>query len=307
MSQIDKIQLGKIVISASRRTDIPAFYLDWFMERIRHGYFDVKNPYNQVSRRINASPDKVHTIVFWSKNYNLFLKSKACDELNNQGYNLFFHFTINSQSMVLEPNIPPLKERLFQLQTLCEQNDPNNIVWRFDPVCYYKTSSGQIENNLKDFDEIGQKVSELGITRCVTSFRDSYRKIDKRIQFLKKKSKDVPLFKDINHEKKMGIVSRMAKLLAKKGIKLDLCCEKELYSNMVNRENIDESSCISGHLFSRLFQGKPVTKKDYGQRAKQGCQCTQSIDIGSYDLHPCFHNCLFCYANPAIDKEIQKG
>ncbi len=305
----DNSQVGHRIISASRRTDIPAFYIDWFMERIRQGSFNVTNPYNKVTKRIDAHPDKVHTIVFWSKNYKPFLESGAHDELKQMGYNLFFHFSINSESSMLEPEVPPLKKRLLQLERLCEKNDPKNIAWRFDPVCYYKTRSGTIKNNLSDFPSIAEKASELGIQRCITSFADNYRKIEKRVRFLNNKGIDAPALMDISHTKKMEIIKRMADLLNKKRIKLSLCSEKELFaqvfSGTTEKVNVKESACISGKLFAELFKGEPGSKRDYGQRAKQGCKCTQSVDIGSYEKHPCFHNCLFCYANPAIDQEMK--
>ncbi|MCK5096707.1 MAG: DUF1848 domain-containing protein [Desulfobacteraceae bacterium] len=299
-----------IIISASRRTDIPAFYIDWFMERIRQGFFNVTNPYNKVTKKVDARPDKVHTIVFWSKNYEPFLKYGAYGKLRKMGYNLFFNFSINSELSLLEPGVPLLKDRLTQLKKLCEKNGAQTIAWRFDPICYYKTSSGVIENNLSDFEQIAEKASELGVKRCITSFADNYRKIKNRIQYLKNKGIDAPDLVDIDHTKKVDIIKRMANLLDKKGIVLDLCCEKELFStalaDTIEKINITESACISGKLFAELFKGNPVIKRDYGQRAKQGCKCTQSVDIGSYEKHPCFHNCLFCYANPAIDQEMRK-
>lgn len=306
-NQAEDYHEKKQIISASRRTDIPAFYLDWFMKRIRQGFFTITNPYNKVTKKIDARPDKVHTIVFWSKNYAPFLKLCIYDELKKMGYNLFFHFSINSESSMLEPLVPPLKERLRQLGKLCELNDPKNIAWRFDPVCYYKTSSGIVENNLSDFSEIAERASELGISRCITSFADKYRKIEKRIQFLKNKGIIVPVFVDIAQTKKIEIINRMASLLDKNGIELSLCSEKELFSDIKKKENIKENACISGKLFAKLFKGHPETKRDYGQRASLGCKCSQSVDIGSYALHPCFHNCLFCYANPAIDRQIKKS
>ena len=110
-SQQKENRVRKKIISASRRTDIPAFYIDWFMERIKQGFFNVTNPYNKVTKQVDAHPDKVHTIVFWSKNYGPFLKSGACNELKKMGYNLFFNFSINSEASMLEPRVPSLKNR----------------------------------------------------------------------------------------------------------------------------------------------------------------------------------------------------
>ncbi|MBL7195302.1 MAG: DUF1848 family protein, partial [Desulfobacterales bacterium] len=111
--------MKKIVISASRRTDIPAFYMRWFMEQIQNKYFEVINPYNRHVSVTPARPDMVHTIVFWSKNFGPFIEGKFGEKLLKMGFNLFFNFTINSDSPILEPNVPPLKERLKQLEYLC--------------------------------------------------------------------------------------------------------------------------------------------------------------------------------------------
>ncbi len=99
----------------------------------------------------------------------------------------------------------------------------------------------------------------------------------------------------------------METILTKANIKLHLCCEKEVFSNLGTQPAISQNSCIDGKLLKTLFQGNPEIKRDYGQRSKQGCKCTRSIDIGSYDAHPCFHNCLFCYANPDIDNTIKQA
>ncbi|MBW1842194.1 MAG: DUF1848 family protein, partial [Deltaproteobacteria bacterium] len=97
----------KRVISASRRTDIPAFYMSWFMQRIQEGFFEVKNPYNHKITVVPAAPEEVHTIVFWSKNFGPFIQGKYGQTLAAMGYNLFFNFTINSDDSLLEPQVPP--------------------------------------------------------------------------------------------------------------------------------------------------------------------------------------------------------
>jgi len=105
--------------------------------------------------------------------------------------------------------------------------------------------------------------------------------------------------------KKIEIVLWLEKLLKARGISLFTCCEKEILPLLPKKSGILPSACIPGEFLKQKFGGSPETKRDYGQRSKKGCQCTKSIDIGSYDLHPCFHNCLFCYANPSVDVEIK--
>jgi DNA repair photolyase len=295
------------ILSASRRTDIPAFYMDWFMDHIALGFFNVKNPYNKSIRKIDVSKDVIHSIVFWSKNYDEFIRTKAGEKLLQLGYNLYFNFTINSESSILEPNLPPLKKRLEQLNKLACVFGPDKISWRFDPICFYKTDDGTLKNNFSDFLKICGKASKFGIKKCVTSFFDDYKKITKRLKFISKKYNKTIRFVEPSMDKQRKVIKRMEKHLNSTGINLFLCCEKQLFSTLDNDTKVQQNSCVDGSLLKNLFNGNPESKKDYGQRAKLGCKCTKSIDIGSYDLHPCFHNCLFCYANPDIDTTIKQA
>ncbi|MDA3787401.1 MAG: DUF1848 domain-containing protein [Desulfobacula sp.] len=296
------------ILSASRRTDIPAFYMDWFMDHIDLGFFNVKNPFTKTIKKIGVSRDSIHSIVFWSKNYDAFIKARAGEKLLQLGFNLYFNFTINSESSLLEPNLPPLRKRIEQLNKLACLFGPQKISWRFDPICFYKTEPlGPIENNLSDFPLIAQEASKLGIKKCVTSFFDNYSKIQKRLNFLYKKNHQAVLFTDPPMDKKKQVIHKMEKYLTSTGITLHLCCEKKIFSSLDADTTVLENSCIDGKLLETLFGRNPEIKRDFGQRSKQGCKCTKSIDIGSYDDHPCFHNCLFCYANPQIDNIIKEN
>lgn len=106
-------------------------------------------------------------------------------------------------------------------------------------------------------------------------------------------------FTDPPIEKKKEIVLKMAKTLSEKKISLQTCCEKEVIDALPLDCGITKSSCIPNNLLVEIFGGRLSMRKDSGQRIKSGCGCKVSVDIGSYNLHPCYHNCLFCYANPA--------
>jgi hypothetical protein len=172
---------NKIVISASRRTDIPAFYMPWFMEQVGKGYFEVVNPFNQHVSIVPATPDRVHTIVFWSKNFGPFIDQAYGRQLLKLGYHLFFNFSINSDNPDLEPHVPPLNERLSQLEYLSKQYGPDGVNWRFDPICFYRTGPGALQDNLNDFSVIADRAAKLKISRCITSFMDHYPKIRRRL------------------------------------------------------------------------------------------------------------------------------
>jgi len=287
----------KIVISASRRTDIPAFYLKWFMARLDRGYFTVTNPYNRHISIVPATPEKVHTIVFWSKNFGPFLKNKIGEKLQDCGYNLFFNFSINSGAPLLEPHVPPLSVRLDQLENLSRRFGARAIHWRFDPICFYTDGSERLYDNLQDFARIADKASRSGIKRCITSFMDHYPKIGRRTD-----SKPGFDFCDPPLEHKIATILEMENRLRLLNIRLYTCCEKEIIAGLPPQSLVSPSACIPGGLLEAIYGGGLILKRDAGQRIKRGCQCTVSSDIGSYDRHPCYHNCLFCYANPKEDR-----
>jgi len=285
---------ARIIISASRRTDIPAFYMDWFMQGIGDGYFEVTNPFNRHVSKVTATPEHVHTIVFWSKNFRPFLEGGYGEALRQMGYRLFFNFTVNSESPWLEPHIPALTDRLETLKRLAGRFGPDSIHWRFDPICFFRPPGGSDTDNLTDFQEIAQVMGDSGITRCITSFMDHYPKIKKRLAAL-------PgfVFHDPPLEKKVQALEWLTQVLNPHHIDLYTCCEKEVTAALPADLAIYPSQCIPGRLLADLFGGDISLRKDSGQRVKQGCGCTVSSDIGSYHRQPCRHNCLFCYANPS--------
>ena len=298
------VQNGPIVVSASRRTDIPAFYMDWFMEQIGNWFFKVVNPYNGSISQIPAAPDDVHTIVFWSKNFGPFLRGRFGETLQGMGYHLFFNFTLNSSQPLLEPEMPPLGFRLDQMDELSRRFDPKTIQWRFDPICFFQTGEGMIQNNLGDFQVITNRAAQAGILRCITSFMDDYPKIRKRINELRLGGFT---FIEVSFERKLAILLEMERELSDRGISLFTCCEKELLEALPVHPRITKSSCIPNELLMHLFGGELSLRRDPGQRTKQGCGCNISTDVGSYRLHPCFHNCLFCYANPAGSSSLNQS
>ena len=285
---------SKIVISASRRTDIPAFYMSWFMAQIERGCFEVENPYNRRVSIVNATSRDVHTIVFWSKNFGPFIQKGYGERLAAMGYRLFFNFTINSEDAFLEPNVPSLQERLAQLSTLSKIHGPDCIQWRFDPICHYQLSDGTCCDNLKDFSTIADVAHKIGVRRCITSFMDLYPKIEKRTMFDKKVA-----FTPVSISKQRETLRILQSALEQTDIELFICCEKAVLDSLPNDMGIKPSACVPNDLLVALFGGHLSFKKDTGQRRSEGCGCYVSKDIGSYQIHPCYHNCRYCYANPS--------
>lgn len=286
----------KIVISASRRTDIPAFYMPWFMAQINRGFFEVVNPFNQRVSIVPATVDRVHTIVFWSKNFGPFIDKGYGSQLQERGYHLFFNFTINSDNPDLEPGVPPLNQRLGQLAHLCDTYGPRAVNWRFDPLCFYMTEQGVLRDNLNDFSVIADHAAKSKISRCITSFMDHYPKIRRRLfsrpgfEFI-----DPPL------SAKVKTILQMETQLADLKIRLSTCCEKDLIQALPGTSSVRPSACIPNDVLMELYPGHVSLRRDPGQRLKAGCGCRLSSDIGSYNRQPCYHNCLFCYANPTSE------
>ena len=293
---------SNIILSASRRTDIPAFYMDWFMHGIGQGVFEVINPYNGVRRQVMAGPHDVHSIVFWSKNFGPFLSGAYDRKLQEQGYKLFFNFTINPPVPSLEPHVPPLAERLAQIRELGRRHDPKSITWRFDPICFFRRNGHQgLEHNMDGLETIIAVMADAGIRRCITSFVDQYRKIEKRLPQAGLTLVEPPI------EKKCQILKRMAAGLHQKQITLGACCEKAVLEALPEDAGVSTGDCIPGPLLASLYGKDFVLKRDPGQRRSSGCTCNMAVDIGSYRQQPCYHNCLFCYANPQAPPWQSKG
>ena len=291
----------RIILSASRRTDIPAFYMDWFMEGIARGFFSVTNPFNRKTATVSAAPEDVHSIVFWSKDFGAFLDGGYGEILGEMGYNLFFLFTVNSRSPVLEPNMAATDTRIRQAEALAARFGARCVVWRFDPVCFFTFNGGDVQDNLAELATIAMRMESAGIRRCITSFADHYPKVIRRVDKIQGlRLIDPPL------EEKRRVLRDMAGILASRNISLYTCCEKQLTDSLPESWGIKAGGCISGHLLAGLFGEKPALQRDSGQRKEKGCLCTVSRDIGDYDRHPCFHGCLYCYARPELRSDPNK-
>jgi hypothetical protein len=287
------------ILSISRRTDIPAFYMPWFMEGVSRGRIEVVNPFNRRIRPVDVTPERVHTLVFWSKNFGPFLAGCYGERLQAMGYHLFFNFTVNSASAILEPGVPALSQRLDQLRQLCQRFGSAAVQWRFDPICHFASGDQRQGSNMGDFETIAAVAGECGVQTCVTSFMDHYRKIARRT------GKELA-FIDPPASEKVRILMKMQAILTPLGIEPALCCEKATLDQLPPEASIEAGACISGRRIMTLYGGRVPLRQDAGQRKAAGCRCTVSVDVGSYSLHPCHHNCLYCYASPACDQTASK-
>jgi hypothetical protein len=277
----------KTVISASRRTDIPAFYLDWLMNAIKAGYVDVRNPFfKKHIYRVDLLPEKVAWIVFWSRHYGKFLKYSQFFT----PYRLFFHFTILSHHPLMEKAGISLNRALQQMEQLVKRFGADHVIWRYDPLIAWKNGSETESNfNLSEFQFLCRRLSDLGIRRCYFSIVSPYRKFKHR--FRKHFPGQTLLTGNDTFIK--TICHQIKETAAASQIDLYSCCNDALID-----DSIQKGHCISGTLLNRLAGEKTVSEAKTPTRAD--CGCTRSVDIGSYSHHPCHFGCLYCYANPVV-------
>lgn len=265
-----------MIISASRRTDIPAFYSDWFYSRIKEGYVLVRNPMNihQVSR-IPLTPDVVDCIVFWTKNPKPMMDK--LDLLNDYSY--YFQFTLNSYAKDIEPNVPSKNEELIQtFRDLSDKIGKEKVVWRYDPILINDKYS--TDYHTKYFRKLAELLNGK-FDHCVISFVDSYRKNATNF-------KENHIQEPENHCIET-IAESFAEISKELGFSIKTCAEKcdlSLYG-------IGHGKCIDDELISRIIGTNLSVQKDKNQREE--CGCVESIDIGMYNTCP--HGCKYCYAN----------
>jgi hypothetical protein len=272
-----------MIISASRRTDIPAFYADWFMNRIRDGYCYVPNPFNpkQISK-VPLLPEDVEAVVFWSKLPEPLFGH--LDELDSRRYIYYFLFTVNDYPAALEPGMPPLDHRLSVFKQLSERLGPERVIWRYDPIVI--SSELTHDDHRRRFEHLSSELS--GHThRVIVSLVNYYRKTNRRLSVLEHTG--TTFDRDAHHRRETHELFRdLLHTAASNGMTIRSCAEPD---PSLRDAGISPGRCIDDVLIKRLG-GRVPSQKDRGQR--DACQCVVSKDIGVSDT--CLHGCRYCYA-----------
>lgn len=264
-----------MILSASRRTDIPAFYSNWFFNRLKEGFVYVRNPMNihQVSM-ITLSPEVIDCIVFWSKNPKPMLPRLG--ELKDYMY--YFQYTINAYDKGLETGVPRKEGVINTFKTLSEAIGPKRVIWRYDPILLTETLDK--DYHLKYFEEIAKRLE--GYTDiCVISFVDLYKKTQRNLR-----DKNV---REPSTEEMLELAAKMFLIAKRYGMNIQTCAEEIALESV----GIKHGKCIDNALIEDLLGVKLVVSKDPNQRKE--CGCVQSIDIGEYNT--CAHGCKYCYAS----------
>jgi len=270
-----------MIISASRRTDIPAFYSEWFVNRLNEGFLYVKNPFNayQISK-INLSPETIECIVFWTKNPREMIdRINIIDEL---GYKYYFQFTVTSYDASIEQNVPKKKEILSTFIELSKKIGPEKVIWRYDPILL--TDKFNIEYHVKWYEYIASSLKNH-TNKCIISFIDMYKKCERNL-------KDVQV-QQVSNSNKIILAKKLSNISDSYNIILETCAEETELQDY----GINHGKCIDDFLISKIINSELSVFKDKTQR--QECGCITSIDIGSYNT--CRHGCKYCYANFSKD------
>lgn len=264
-----------MILSVSRRTDIPAFYWEWFLNRVKAGFVDVRNPMNihQVSR-IDIRPNVVDCIVFWTKNAGNIIPH--LEQLKD--YKYYFQYTINPYNKLIEENVPLKKDIIKNFRFLSEIIGPNRVIWRYDPILL--TGNINIEYHLRYFEELAKRLQ--GYTqRCVISFVDLYKKTVSNTRDL--------MMREVT-DNEMHILAQKLSIIAKNYKMEVLSCSENID---LDAEGVKHGCCIDRNLIEKIVGYKIEVNKDKNQRKE--CGCVESIDLGAYNT--CLHACKYCYAN----------
>lgn len=264
-----------MILSVSRRTDIPNYYCDWFFNRLRERFVYVRNPFNarQVSR-IPLKPELVDCMVFWTKN-----PAPMLDRLGGlDGYEYYFQFTLTGYGRDVEPGLPDKHMELIPVfKRLSEAVGPKRVVWRYDPI--FINERYTVDYHIRAFGEISGALEGL-TERVVISFLDPYARIKKWMEGMKAAPPD--------REESERLAGQMAEMAARRGMGIYTCAELA----DLERFGIRHGCCIDRQLIEELTGSRLKVKKDRNQRAE--CGCVESVDIGAY--HTCRNGCAYCYA-----------
>jgi hypothetical protein len=267
-----------MIVSASRRCDVPAFAGDWFMDQLRKGRVRVANPFRPgQGRQVSLSREDVDAFAFWSRDPRPFLKHLP--EVERGGYPFYFLITLTGYPASLEPAAPSAAEAAGFFRELALRIGRRRVVWRYDPVIFTPaTSPGYHAEN---FSRLAESLAPFA-SRAIVSFFDPYPKALRRLRQA-----------GIDPAAASGAPGQQAELLAvfarvadRLGLEIQSCAEPVLLAG------VRPGKCIDEKLLNELFELKLTYRKDPSQRTL--CLCQRSVDIGSYGS--CRHGCLYCYA-----------
>lgn len=260
-----------MILFASGRTDIPAFYSNWFINRVKTGFVDVRNPFNQklVSRIYFSDVD---LIMFCSKN-----PLPMINKLDILKVPVLFHVTITSYGKDVEPNIPDKRLIIEGVKKLSLVLGIDNVVVRYDPI--FLSDKYNVDYHIKAFDKLCKNLNGY-INKIIVSFMDEYKNV--------RSNKNILKYRAFTREDYKKIGEAFSKSAMDNGMSVQTCFEDE----DLTQYGFVKGECLS-HELAYILTGKKF--KSSNVRKEKKCECVQMVDIGDYNS--CMHMCKYCYAN----------
>lgn len=280
------------IISVSRRTDIPAYYADWFLQQVEQGYVTYPNPLSFKPVRLSLRPAEVLFIVFWTRNPRPLEKHlDRLDELYQRAY--YFHFTINGLPKKIESHNPPVD---FAIETFLRlaARYPRQVFWRYDPIVLSDlTPPGY---HVEQFGQLAERLRGA-TTRCYFSFVSWYQKVQRN--FAKAQGEYGIAFRDAELGERLALMRQLAPIAAANNMTLYSCCQDalcEIRSGGVT--GVAKAHCVD---IETIHEMAPARYRQLrAAPTREDCGCYESRDLGYYDSCP--HGCIYCYANLNRDR-----
>lgn len=268
-----------MIVSASYRTDIPAFYGQWFLRRLQAGYCMVRNPYGGKDYRVSLSRPDCEGFVFWTKNLGPFFP--VLEDAGRRGFPFVVQYTINGYPRELEWSVTPAAKAVEHVHRLAAEFGPGTAVWRYDTV---------VESSLTGWDDHERNFTRLAralagaVDEVVISFAQIYAKTKRNLDGAARLFRFT--WSDPDDSAKRELAGRLARIAAGEGMRLGFCSQRAFL-----QEGVEDAACIDVERLSRLA-GYRIRAPRKGNRPE--CGCWASRDIGAYDTCP--HGCVYCYA-----------
>lgn len=266
-----------MILNTGSRTDIPAYYSEWFYNRVRAGFVLVRNPYypSQVTKYL-LNPEVVDMIVFCTKNPQPMLNDTASFVTLLSTFDTFWFVTITPYETDIEPFVPPREQAIDSFRKISDLAGKQRTSWRYDPI--FITEKYSAAYHIEQFSAMAQILSKY-TSQCVVSFIDLYEKTKKNFRGIR----------SVTHEEQEQLIAAFSETARAYGLQIHLCCE----NRALVRENVDADGCMSKAVLEKaLGCNLKVPQK---KMARAECACLLGADIGAYNT--CGHGCLYCYAN----------
>jgi hypothetical protein len=292
-----------MIISVSRRCDIPRFRFDWFMERLDAGFVDVQNPFNAAQvRRLSLLPagadaldarENAEALVFWTRDPgNILAHAEA---LESRGFPFYVMTSVTGYPAALEPNVPQAETVIQTMGMLAQKTGPERVIWRYDPLFLSDQTDGEFHR--RNFTALAARLQGT-VRRVIVSVYDEYPAAERRLLTMEKRGvlkrlahygpsagekggSQKPLLPEVRE-----LLAFFARAAAEAGMEIQSCAEEDLAGT-----GIRPGACIDGELINKIRGKTGDTGRDKNQRPC--CLCTRSVDIGTYG--PCPAGCVYCY------------